>query len=261
MAFNKMTTNVENVSALPDVVSEQSSLLKNTFDKAGKDLKAFINTHIDELGSETSASNLGATKEGVATTVQEYLDDINNNLGDKTEITVNGEKQKEVSIYAPTTSGNVNQILRGNENGEPQWAEAPEGIVVDSTLSETSTNAIQNKAVAEALKNVTSKIVVENSILTEGWIEDTHSLEGETITQYYYDMPVEGLLQTDIPHITPKYTGFKWNDEPRQEAWNKISRAESISNEAQPTGYGTLRFYCFEETPTVEIPIQIEIVR
>lgn len=248
MAFNKMTTNVENVSALPDVVSEQSSLLKNTFDKAGKDLKAFINTHIDELGLETSASNLGATKEGVATTVQEYLDNINNNLGDKTELTLNGEKQEEVSIYAPTTSGNVNQILRGNENGEPQWVEAPDGIIVDSTLSETSTNAIQNKAVAEALNIISTNsaklYLYQATIPTEGW-SDTE--------EYYVDITIEGILESDLPSITPIYTDVKETNLLIQEAYNKIDSIQTYD--------GYIRVVAFKEIPTREIPIQIKVVR
>lgn len=244
MAFNKMTTNVENVSALPDVVSEQSSLLKNTFDKAGKDLKAFINTHIDELGYETSASNLGATKEGVATTVQEYLDNINNNLGDKTEITVNGEKQEEVSIYAPTTSGNVNQILRGNEHGEPQWVDAPEGLVVDSELSETSTNAIQNAVVTKALKNVPTKYKYETVIPVEGWSETA---------PYTIDITVEGLLEQDTPDITVIQDTDVTIAQAQIEAWGKVSRIVTGTNKITCT--------CYEEKPEREIPILIKGVR
>lgn len=244
MAFSKMTTNVENVSALPDVVSEQSSLLKNTFDKAGKDLKAFINTHIDELGYETSASNLGATKEGVATTVQEYLDNINDNLGDKTEITVNGEKQEEVSIYAPTTSGNVNQILRGNEHGEPQWVDAPEGLVVDSELSETSTNAIQNAVVTKALKGTTKLYKYQVTIPAEGW-SDTE--------EYYVDIAIEGILESDLPSITPIYTDVKETNIEIQEAYNKIDSIQTYD--------GYIRVVAFKEIPTREIPIQIKVVR
>lgn len=244
MAFNKMTTNVENVSALPDVVSEQSSLLKNTFDKAGKDLKAFINTHIDELGLETSASNLGATKEGETTTVQEYLDSINDNLGDKTELTVNGEKQEEVSIYAPTTSGNVNQILRGNENGEPQWADAPEGLVVDSVLSETSTNAIQNKVVTEALQNVPTTYKYETVIPVEGW---------SVAAPYTIDITVEGLLETDTPDITVIQDADVTIAQAQIEAWSKVSRIVTGTNKITCT--------CYEEKPEREIPILIKGVR
>ena len=244
MAFNKMTANVENVSALPDVVSEQSSLLKNTFDKAGKDLKTFINTHIDELGSETSASNLGATKEGVATTVQEYLDDIKDNLGDKTELTVNGEKQEEVSIYAPTTSGNVNQILRGNENGEPQWAEAPDGIIVDSVLSETSTNAIQNAVVTEALKNVPTTYKYETAIPVEGW---------SVVAPYTIDITVEGLLGTDTPDITVIQDADVTIAQAQIEAWSKVSRIVTGTNKITCT--------CYEEKPERQIPILIKGVR
>lgn len=78
MAFQRMETNVENVSALPDIVAEQSAQLKQTFDKAGKDLKAFVNTHITELELGTAAESLGAkTPDGLPSTVQAELNAVN----------------------------------------------------------------------------------------------------------------------------------------------------------------------------------------
>lgn len=52
------TTNYNNVQALPDLVEEQSTLVKQTFDKAGNDQKTFMNsTHIAELQSSATGTS------------------------------------------------------------------------------------------------------------------------------------------------------------------------------------------------------------
>lgn len=87
------------------------------------------------------------------------------------------------------------------------------------------------------------KQVFTATIPTAGWT---------TGEQIYVDVTVTGMLESDIPHITPAYTNVKATDDAIQEAWNKIKRAS--------TKDGGLRVYA-EEIPTTEIPIQIEVVR
>ncbi len=60
MGFTKVTTNVQNISALPDKVNNQADWLKGKFDQAGVDLKTAINGLIDELEAQTASGNLGA---------------------------------------------------------------------------------------------------------------------------------------------------------------------------------------------------------
>lgn len=74
MAFTRFTKNVLNVSALPDRVQNQAQTLKATFDQAGVDIKAALNALIAELEASTSADNIGADVQSVATkTVQAIL--------------------------------------------------------------------------------------------------------------------------------------------------------------------------------------------
>ena len=74
MACNRFTKNVLNVSALPDRVQNQAQALKATFDQAGVDIKLALNALIAELEASTSASNIGADVQSVATkTVQAIL--------------------------------------------------------------------------------------------------------------------------------------------------------------------------------------------
>lgn len=71
MAFTRFSTNVQNITALPNKVTGQSSTLKQTFDKAGVDIKTALNALMTELEATASASSLGATSTTtVSTTIQ-----------------------------------------------------------------------------------------------------------------------------------------------------------------------------------------------
>lgn len=84
MAFNRFTKNVLNVSALPDRVQNQASMLKATFDQAGVDIKLALNALIAELEASTSASNIGADVQSVATkTVQAILTAFEEAIADR----------------------------------------------------------------------------------------------------------------------------------------------------------------------------------
>lgn len=84
MAFNRFTKNVLNVSALPDRVQNQAQALKATFDQAGVDIKEALNALIAELEANTSASNIGADVQSVATkTVQAILTAFEEAIADR----------------------------------------------------------------------------------------------------------------------------------------------------------------------------------
>lgn len=84
MAFNRFTKNVLNVSALPDRVQNQAQALKATFDQAGVDIKEALNALITELEVSSSASNIGADVQSVATkTVQAILTAFEEAIADR----------------------------------------------------------------------------------------------------------------------------------------------------------------------------------
>lgn len=78
MGFTRMTEDVLNVSKLADRVEGQASTLKQTFDRAGADLKTFINALITELENREASASLGANIEGVEVkTIQAVLEMFN----------------------------------------------------------------------------------------------------------------------------------------------------------------------------------------
>lgn len=84
MAFTRFTKNVLNVSALPDRVQNQAQTLKATFDQAGVDIKTALNALIAELEASTSADNIGADVQSVATkTVQAILTAFEEAIADR----------------------------------------------------------------------------------------------------------------------------------------------------------------------------------
>ena len=70
---------------------------------------------------------------------------------------------------------------------------------------------------------------------------------------YTQAVSVSGILATDTPHIMPVYSTTNSTAITQKEAWACVSKAE--------TSDGTITFTCFEDKPTTDIPIQIEVMR
>lgn len=70
---------------------------------------------------------------------------------------------------------------------------------------------------------------------------------------YTRSVAVAGLLPSDCPHVTPRYADAPDTALAQREAWSLVGKGEA--------GEGSITFTCFEEKPTTEIPIQIEVMR
>lgn len=70
---------------------------------------------------------------------------------------------------------------------------------------------------------------------------------------YTQSVTVSGILASDMPHIMPVYSATNATAIAQKEAWACVSKAE--------TSDGTITFTCFEEKPSTDIPIQIEVMR
>lgn len=70
---------------------------------------------------------------------------------------------------------------------------------------------------------------------------------------YTQTVTVSGILATDFPHVTPVYSSTLATALAQKEVWSMV-------NMGVP-GAGEITFTCFEDKPTVEIPIQIEVMR
>lgn len=91
-----------------------------------------------------------------------------------------------------------------------------------------------------------TKTMYTATIPTTGWTA--------TGSHYYINITVTGILNTDSPIISPKFTGLtQAQEEACLESWNKISCIYTNAN--------SIQVQVFEEIPTTEIPIQIMCIR
>lgn len=74
-----------------------------------------------------------------------------------------------------------------------------------------------------------------------------------TSAPYTQSISISGILSTDKPHITPVYSTTNATAILEKKAWNCISKAV--------TSAGKITFTCFEEKPTQELSLQIEVIR
>lgn len=256
MAFTRFTKNVLNVSALPDRVQNQANVLKATFDQAGVDIKEAHNALIDQLELNSSASNIGARNTQLGnSTVQTELDLLNTKIANKVDKT--SGKQLSTEDFTTEEKTKLAGITEGANNYVLPEASTTTlgGIKVDG-----STIVVENgvaKAKASDAADYTARAEIEvlktNKAETATYTATIPSTGWTTEAPYYVDITIEGLFETDNPMITPAYTGTVETDTAIKEAWNKIDRAT--------TGSNSLRVYAFEEVPTTEIPVQLQVVR
>ncbi len=64
---------------------------------------------------------------------------------------------------------------------------------------------------------------------------------------------VKGILETDMPHVTPVYDADNTTAQAQREAWGCVSRGVAAA--------GGIQFTCFGDKPETAIPIQIEVMR
>lgn len=82
---------------------------------------------------------------------------VKSDIQNLSTITLNGTSTTNASFYAPTSVGTAGCYLKSNGTGAPTWEEIPK-VVVDSVLSSTSTNPLQNKVIASNLNSLSTKV-------------------------------------------------------------------------------------------------------
>ena len=145
---------------------------------------------------------------------------------------------KSVNSIRPDESGNVNvdALLRNGGTMTGNIDMAGNGV--------TGLKAPKNDADAATKSYVDKKRAVFSAVISTEWAGD------EPYTQ---TVTVEGLLETDMPHVVPVYDADNTTAQAQREAWGCVSRGVAAA--------GGIQFTCFEDKPGAEIPIQIEVMR
>lgn len=121
----------------------------------------------------------------------------------------------------------------------------------ESKVSQTEFNA-SNTEINEKIENVKGTAEACANTLTLTATINASGFRGSSVP-YIATVPVEGILETDNPMIGAIYDGDVSTNLNRQEAWSQVQRITCTN--------GSIKVYCFEEKPTVDIPIQLKIVR
>lgn len=153
---------------------------------------------------------------------------------------------------------NVNRTTSGNIN----WTSTSSGVTYSTSTSSDET--IVNCGEAGLMKLIQSTYKGSS-----GWLMCADDINGKavrttytaTITAtwtgstapYTQEVAISGMLATDAPHITPVYSDTLATALNQKEAWAMVSEADA--------GAGKIIFTCFEDVPTVAIPILVEVVR
>lgn len=92
---------------------------------------------------------------------------------------------------------------------------------------------------------VDGKHLVVTTTIPTGW--------SGSAAPYTQTITVAGITANDRPHISPVYSDVLETALAQKEAWGMVSRGQA--------GNGVITFNCFEDKPSAEIPIQIEVNR
>ena len=135
MAFERLTEEVKNVSALPNVIVGQASTLKATFDEAGSDIKNFINNFLTALETFSAASNIGAMNGELQSNLQAIIDEFATSIA-------NRYTKAEIDSKVSTETGDLVKTLDIDLNTGVFTITKKDGTVetIDTTLEKVPTN-------------------------------------------------------------------------------------------------------------------------
>lgn len=172
--------------------------------------------------------------------------------------TVNGGEENHWNSEI-NTQMTVSPGLEYEEQKSPQQAdlisdlidrmEATENAVETAGIYVTTEQMNAFLAQFESLKDELAKrtetVVFEAVIKAVDWSTDS--------APYTNSVNVTGVKETDSPHATPVYSEDAAVALVQEDAWNMISDGKATTN--------GITFYCFENCPSVDIPIQVECFR
>lgn len=157
------------------------------------------------------------------------------NGGDMTGV-INMNGQSISGLNDPTE--NTQAARKGYVDAAKEEANA----YTDTAKAEA--NAYTDAAKAEANAYTDSKRKTWTATITTTWSGSD---------PYTQSVAVSGILESDLPHITPVYSSDNDTALAQKEAWSCVSNAVTAAN--------AITFSCFEDKPATAIPIQIEVIR
>jgi hypothetical protein len=138
-----------------------------------------------------------------------------------------------------------------NEKIEELFAKDEDGQTVIQTSIIMNNNKITGLSTPEEDTDAATKLYVDSKYFRTSasigieWVGD--------VAPYTQTITLEGIQETDCPHIMPVYSDVLDTALDQMDVWSNIGKAIA--------GDGTITFTCFEDKPEVAIPIQVEVHR
>ena len=147
-------------------------------------------------------------------------------------------------VVEPGTDFQYN-LSRKIENTLPKSGGTMSGTISMGGNKVTNLDVPSDNSDAATKEYVDGKHITKTATITTSWTGSS--------APYTQNVTVSGLLSTDYPHIIPVYSTSNETAIAQKEAWSMISNAVAETD--------TITFTCFEDAPTTEITIQIEVIR
>lgn len=254
-------------SAHSEKFNAKESLLKNLTFKANiVDNDSFA--MVDSQASDASKRTLWST---IKATLKAYFDGLYNNYTHPT-----GDGNLHVPATGTTNNGKV--LKAGATAGSISWGTLTAADVGAATTSDISSaiNTHDGNSSAHSAQfgakldksggTMTGMLTLHDDpsqpmhAATKQYVDSKTSIFNVTLdtswtgssAPYSKTVTVTGILETDTPIIDVVMSGTYATDKARQEAWAYIYRAVTSNN--------SITFYASEK-PTVDLPVQIKVVR
>lgn len=162
-----------------------------------------------------------------------------------------GNVDNTSDMNKPVSTAQATAIADAKKAGTDAQTAADNAQTAANNAQSTANEA---KASAQTLSN--------NALETAKTYSDSkHKTFSATITAsgwsssapYTQAVTVSGILAADTPHISPVYSDTLATALAQKESWEMVSRANAEANK--------ITFICFEDKPTTDIPIQVEVNR
>lgn len=130
------------------------------------------------------------------------------------------------------------------------------------TSADNAQTAADNAQTTADEAKASAQTLFDNALESaKAYVDSKHKLVTATLTvadwsaeaPYTQTVSVEGIIADDAPHVSPVYSDTLETALAEKESWTMVSRGKPEEN--------AITFTCFEDKPTVDIPIQIEVNR
>jgi hypothetical protein len=190
--ISKLIADLNNVQALPDVVVGQPIPLKATFDEAGNEIKAYVNTVLtEELNGPIGANKIGLSSPNLAS------DNVGDSIEEVRQIAVQAQGGTILpnsiineQLSADVKVGSLGSLTTTNKSSVTG--------AINELDAEVATNTSNIATVTSNLATVTTNLDIARTAKTSTGSSVAYALD----TDGTFDLTKDGNILTFIPNVS-----------------------------------------------------------